>query len=134
MVMAMSHPSIERLGPPPRDVPLLLRLHLIFGGTNMRVNDQTVYKLRFDFQASDGCSHTVDVRTHETERVEDEPVEKVVYDPFGPESAVVLDSLPGSFTVDEMGQIRTAHPFKAIAALILPFLTIVGHGMYLLLR
>lgn len=102
--------------------------------TNVRVNNQTVFRFTFQFQATDGLSHAVVVKTHETEKVGDEATEKVIYDPFNPDCAVVLDALPGSFVVDEQGLIQTASPRAAIVALIIPSLTIVGHGLYLLLR
>jgi hypothetical protein len=102
--------------------------------TNVEINGQPVYKLTFQFQASDGLMHSVVVKTHETRKVEDETQEKIMYDPFNADCAVVLDALPGSFVVDKVGMIQTAKPYGAVAVTALPFLTIVGNGLYLLLR
>lgn len=63
-------------------------------GTSTRVNNQTVYKLFFEFTANDGRKYEAIAKTHKTQRLRDEEFEKLVYDPSNPSNAVVLDALP----------------------------------------
>ncbi len=62
--------------------------------TNTRINNQTVYKLFFEFTANDGKTYQAIAKTHKTYRLMDEEFEKLVYDPVNPSNAVVLDALP----------------------------------------
>lgn len=62
--------------------------------TNMKVNNQTVYKLFFEFMAKDGRKYNAVAKTHKTNRLLDEEFEKLVYDPNEPSNAVLLDALP----------------------------------------
>ncbi len=122
----------------------LLRYGKLTGGklidkrpTNTRINEQMVYKLTFEFVADDGQRHTVTANSHQPENLEDETLEKVLYNPYNPKSAVVVDNLPGAPAIDEFGQIQSAGLFKSMAALILPALTLLGHGgilLFMLLR
>jgi len=125
--------------------------------TNMSVNDQPVYKSIFEFKAGDLQTYEVTTTTHlpgnlgdapqrkliynqaartfePANLLENEPQEKVIYNPLKPSEAVLLDSLPGSFVVDEQGMIHTENQLRALAVLIVPFLTIVGHGTYAVLH
>lgn len=62
--------------------------------TNVKVNEQMVYKLHFKFTASDGKEYKAVCKTHKPHWLEDEEKEKLVYDPNFPEHALMLDSLP----------------------------------------
>lgn len=62
--------------------------------TNMKVNNQTVYALVFEFKAKDGKNYKAIAKTHRTYRLLDEELEKLVYDPANPSNAVLLDALP----------------------------------------
>ncbi|MEM9390659.1 MAG: hypothetical protein AAGA02_09295 [Bacteroidota bacterium] len=62
--------------------------------TNSSVNDQTVYRLTFSFQAENGQSYHVSAKTHKTHRLEDEHKEILIYDPMDPNKAYLADSLP----------------------------------------
>ncbi|MDF1546495.1 MAG: DUF3592 domain-containing protein [Bacteroidales bacterium] len=62
--------------------------------TNTQVNKQTVYELTFEFTASDNQIYKAIAKTHKYHRLEDEPFEKLVYDPDNPTNAVLLDALP----------------------------------------
>lgn len=103
-------------------------------GTGTIIGNRPVCKFIFEFQANGGQAHDVVTKTHITEDLEDEPQEKVLYDPLNADHAVLLDALPGSFIVDEQGMIQTANPVRALLVLLIPFATVVGHGAYLLLR
>lgn len=98
--------------------------------TNMTINDQRVYKLTFEFVAHDGRIYEATARTHETELLEDDAEEPLLYDPFRPAYSTMLDNLPGLPTIDQHGSIRTDSRIKSILVFFLPAVSIVGHGMY----
>jgi len=62
--------------------------------TNVKINNKTVYKLFFEFQARDGQKYTTIAKTHRPALLENEVKEKLVYDPNNPSKAVVIDTLP----------------------------------------
>ena len=99
-------------------------------GTNTRINNRTVYKLTFEFVAEDGYTYQAVAKSNKPEILEDEAQEPLLYDPAEPRNAVMLDSLPGLPRVDERGHIQTASHGKALLVMILPALTIIGHGTY----
>jgi len=100
-------------------------------GTASRVNNQRVYKFTFEFTAQDGQTYEGVARTHKVEELEDESEERVVYDPWRPSRAVMLDALPASIAIDGRGEITAARPAALLARVALPTVTIVGHGVYL---
>lgn len=61
--------------------------------TSVKINNQTVYKLTFQFTAGDGNAYTTVCKSHKPHLLEDEEKEKLVYDPNAPEQALLLDSL-----------------------------------------
>lgn len=94
--------------------------------TGAQVNKQTVWALTFEYVTDQGTTLQTVVRTHHEERLLDEATEKLVYDPGHPTRAVLLDSLPGTPGLDEMGNIRPSGTGPVVALLILPA---VGTGM-----
>lgn len=102
--------------------------------TNVEVNKKTVYKLTFEFQDEQGATYDVVAKTHNTARLEDDPREPLLYDPAYPQSASLLDHLPGSPKIDAMGSIQIDSVGRALLVMILPALSIFGHGTYALLR
>ncbi|MBE0536958.1 MAG: DUF3592 domain-containing protein [Phycisphaerae bacterium] len=102
--------------------------------TNTKINDQTVYRLTFEFTSLDGRKYNASAKTHLPAILEDEPEEPLLYDPSDPACAVMLDDLPGAPRIDEYGQVRTAAPLAALKAVIIPAAAIIGHGAYLYLR
>jgi hypothetical protein len=62
--------------------------------TNVKIDKQTVYKLTFEFAASDSKTYQVTVNSYKDDRLEDETYEKLVYNPENPRKAVLLDQLP----------------------------------------
>jgi len=62
--------------------------------------------------------------------LEDEAEERVLYDPYNPTYAVMNDSLPGSPAIDSLGQFQVASYYRALLVLIIPGITILGHGAY----
>jgi hypothetical protein len=91
--------------------------------TLTRINNRTVYKMTFQYIAHDGVVRQTVARTHQPERLEDEPHECLLYDPDAPARAMLLDTMPGKIGIDEGGQLK-AH---SRAFLILPLLAIVGN-------
>ena len=102
--------------------------------TNVTVNDQRVWKLVFEFRADDGRNYETTVKTHETRLLEDDAEERLLYDPWDPNYVMMLDNLPGAPAIDEAGRLKSAGPLRGVAVLILPLLTILGHGAYALWR
>lgn len=102
--------------------------------TNTTINDQRVYRLTFDYETKLGAQAQCVVRTHETRRLTDDEWETVLYDPVRPERGTTLDHLPGSPRIAEDGSIAVQNPGRGWLALILPAVTIAGHGSYLLAR
>jgi len=104
--------------------------------TNTTVNNQRVYKLTFDFKAEDGVTYRAVAKSHLPARLEDEAQERLVYDPRRPDDAVLLDELParpkftrdGHVVADGAGQVALA-----LLNLVVPGLTLLGHGAYYLL-
>jgi hypothetical protein len=88
--------------------------------TNTRINNRVVYKLTFEFQPEEGGHAQAVARSHEPEKLQDEPRERLLYDPFHPETAVLLDSLPASPAIDLTGNLQVRRPALAILTLLLP--------------
>ena len=102
--------------------------------TAARVNRRTVYRLVFEFQARDGRTYEAVAKTHMPEQLEDDEQERLLYDPRKPSRAVMMDSLPGRPTTDRHGQIGDADPRRLMLTMLLPCLTVAGHGAFALLR
>ena len=64
--------------------------------TNTQINDQTVYKLTFEFETKMGHPSSIVVKTHATRVLEDDEYETILYDPTRPTYGTTLDHLPGA--------------------------------------
>jgi len=64
--------------------------------TNVKINEQTVYKLKFEFTAKNGEKYETYSKTHKPHLLEDDEFEKLVYDRDEPKNAVLIDTLPKS--------------------------------------
>jgi len=98
--------------------------------TNAKVNKREVYKFTFSFKTADGENHAAVSRTSLVERCENPTAEPLVYDPKNPERAVLLDNLPGAPHITEDGRITVKSPWKAIALLVIPAATVIGHSIW----
>lgn len=99
--------------------------------TGAEVNDQPVYKMTFEFAASDGSSCQVIAKTHRPEALEDEEQEPLLYDPSRPDYAVMMDNLPGNPRIDSNGEIRAGSSAAALLVMVIPAVTLVGHGIFI---
>jgi hypothetical protein len=102
--------------------------------TGTRINNRRVYKLTFEFMDQMGQTYEATAKTHEPECLQDDAEEPLLYDPIRPTYATMLDHLPGAPRVDDMGQIQTQSPVKSVLVIIVPALSIIGHGLYLAWR
>jgi hypothetical protein len=96
--------------------------------TATQVNKQTVYELTFEFTARDGQRHRAKVRSHQPQRLEDEAQEPLLYDPANPGKAYLLDEAPSRPVIDPNGELE-GRGNRALLALILPAIVIIGHGL-----
>ena len=64
--------------------------------TGGSINEQTIYDFYFSFKDRTGNECTAIGSTHRTQLVQDEPEEKIIYDPDNPSNAVVVDAMPGA--------------------------------------
>ena len=96
--------------------------------TATTVNKRRVWKLTFEYIDRAGQRREVEARTTDTERLQDEKAEPLLYDPSAPSTrAYMLDEAPARPTFDADGQLE-ARPLAAVVALFIPALVIVGHG------
>lgn len=102
--------------------------------TNTKINDQTVYKLIFEFQAEDGRLYETIAKTHLPQLLEDDEKEKLLYNPLNPKYAVMIDSLPGSPRIDNQGSFLMGSILQSLVCLILPISTILSHSIVLYIR
>jgi hypothetical protein len=101
--------------------------------TNVTINDRPLFELRFEFTARDGRRYEATTRTTNTDPLEDEATEPLLYDPDNPERAYLLDDAPArpEFLLNGDLRGRTA---GAVRALIIPTIVIAGHAWILLAR
>ncbi len=64
--------------------------------TNLKINEQTVYNLTYEYETYQGKSQKFSLRSHMIRNLSEEHTENLVYDPGHPDKAVVVDTLPGS--------------------------------------
>ncbi len=117
---------------------LLSRGHLAYGKlvrnspTNVTVNNRPVMAMTFEFRSQDGMTHQVVSKTTQSEVLEDESLEMLLYDASNPKAAVLIDDLPGLPDVLPDKGIVLRSPRAIWTVLILPLITLIGHGTYLL--
>lgn|GEM_PF-881979 len=104
--------------------------------TNTKINNQTVYKLTFEFTTPDGRVGRVTDKTHETARLEDEAEELLLYNPDNLEEGAAIDALPGGVKMNDAGEITQYSAPRALLLMLLPVGGLTLHGLvgvYLLL-
>lgn len=96
--------------------------------TNTRINNRTVYKLTFEFVDEKGNAQHASIKTHHTEKVEDQAEERLFYDPRNPANARMIDLLPRGLKVGEDGAIHAGSGgFLMISAFAVPAFVIGVH-------
>jgi len=63
--------------------------------TNMSVNEQTVFKLTFEYLTGSSIPQQFSIRSHMIRNISEEHFETLVYDPRQPSNAIIIDTLPG---------------------------------------
>lgn len=101
--------------------------------TNMTINNRRVFELHFEFNARDGRRYTAKARTTNSERLEDEATEPLLYDPGDPTRAYVLDEAPARPELESNGDLR-GRPVSALFALIIPLCVIGIHALVLYVK
>jgi len=102
--------------------------------TITRVNRRYVMKMFFEFKAKDGSTHQTTTKTHQPEKLLDNPQEILLYDPNNPTQTVFLDNLSGKPQINKSGNITSPVPFTNSAGFILALLatfTLSLTGSYL---
>lgn len=97
--------------------------------TGSSINKRPVYKLTFQFTTPDGRTGQIYDKTHETERVEDEPEELVIYDPDNINDGTAIDALPGGVRMNDAGEITQYFAPRALLLMLLPVGGITLHGL-----
>lgn len=104
--------------------------------TGTRINDAPVFEYSFRFKAADGYPYIATAKTHDWEPLESEDGipgkgEPLLYNPRKPSDAVLLDDLPGTPRIGPSGEIQGTEG-GLIASLIVPFVSVIGHGAWAL--
>lgn len=77
--------------------------------TNIRVNDETVYRYHFTFHDKQGVAHDISHTAHDASAITDEAEEPVLYDEAHPDQAVLLGTLPGNPRVNDDGTVTVSN-------------------------
>lgn len=104
--------------------------------TSVQVNNQPVRRLTFAFTDGSGGRYHVVASTHHAAELMDDAQEPLVYDPRYPADATLIDDLPGHPRIDTRGDFEAGGARQVLLALlnlIIPTVTIVGHGLFLYL-
>jgi hypothetical protein len=99
--------------------------------TNVSVNRRQVMKARLAIVTDTGARQEVQVRTTSPELLEDDPQERILYDPASPRRAVAWDLLPKGTSVDTAGQLEGSQPLRTLALLLPPALAAAAHALAL---
>lgn len=86
--------------------------------TNVTINNRPLWEFTFEFTDRNGQRREAKCRSTDTNRLQDEPTEALLYDPQSPERVYVLDEAPARPKF-ENGEL-TGRPVAAMLALILP--------------
>jgi hypothetical protein len=101
--------------------------------TSMKVNKQTVYKLTFAFTDRHGQARLAIAKTHLPEKLEDNRLELLFYDPINSAKSTLLDSLPGKQSLTDRGELQACGFWAGLRAILGPFaaLAVFGGGLVL---
>lgn len=100
------------------------------GKTDVDVGEGILVEWAFTFAASDRREYTLRHRTDQTVNFGGGSGHPVAYDPADPAGGVLLDTLPGRPQVSPGGDIAFAAAPSWWTVLIMPVVSVVGHGAY----
>jgi len=119
-----------------RTLAVLRRGRLVRGrlvdkqATSTTINDRRVFALTFEFEDEHGNMQQAKIRTHRIDKLEDEPEERLFYDPQHPERARMVDLLPGNIRVLADGSLQADSSLGMwIRAVLIPAIVLGSHGM-----
>lgn len=95
--------------------------------TGSKINNQKVYRYTFEFEDEAGETHRITDKTHHTQLVEDEELERILYNPNNPSEGKLVDTLPGRPKVNEDGTLSPVGFKKAFFRMILPVGGVAAH-------
>jgi hypothetical protein len=98
--------------------------------TGVEINDEPVYRFYFTFKAADGREYEMSDTSHVLTATPGEHQEKILYNPQWPAEGVMCDHLPGNVKLDLSD--RVVEQGLPVALMLVPGLTVFGHGGYLL--
>lgn len=87
-----------------------------------------VYKYEFEFSYKDK-NYLATCQTHQTQFVEDEEREIILFDRFNPDYNIVYDAMPNAPAINEAGFLEPSPP-KSAWVLLMPAFSILAHGWY----
>ena len=93
--------------------------------TNMRINEEPVYKVFYSFKTDSGAVGEVSASTTDVQSYSSVAQREVLYDPQNPDQAMVLDELPRELTLDYANRVALKSLPKRL--FILPAATILGN-------
>lgn len=94
---------------------------LSYNATGVEINEAPVYEYEFEFETN-YKTYIATCRTHHTQAVEDEELEKILYKKDDPTYSIVYDAIESMPSIDKFGQIEQA----GMTALIYLISTILG--------
>lgn len=101
--------------------------------TSTRVNEQRVYRFTYRYRDEMGRLFEAEARSHKTKRLEDEELERILFDPNDPQVSEVVDSFGYHLLIDHLqGKVHGDSGIPGSA--FLPALTILGHGAVFVTR
>ena len=96
--------------------------------TGTKINNNIVYKFTFEYEDESGQAHQITDKTHHTHLLEDEEMERLIYNPAKPSEGMLVDVLPGKPEVLEDGSIASINPGVALLRVVLPVGGVAAHA------
>lgn len=97
--------------------------------TGTKINNASVYKYTFEFEDEQGRTHRITDKTHHSSLVEDEELERLLYNPKNPSQGKLVDTLPGRPKVNEDGEISGTGLKSALLRVCLPVGGVAVHAL-----
>lgn len=95
--------------------------------TNTRINDQLVYKLKFQFKDSLGQQRSHITKTHLIDELVDDEYERLFFNPKDPTQATLVDDIAGRPDLDSTGNLRRSNNKLSLAPMLVPLVLMGPH-------